>query len=302
LSRQPKAIQAYMPDEKNVTSLRPTNSPNETRPKDQHTRTVTCRGAVSYMTERHFRPECTPESLATRDYHENHELAPRLAQTQCKLRHPWLRRAVILTSIAFVGLLLGIIAFRFVSPPITPVMIADRLSGKSSTRNWVKLANISRELRLAVIASEDSRFCKNWGVEWREVLPAIKAGRGASTITMQVAKNLYLWPQRSYARKMLEVPLAYLLSALWSKTVIMETYLNIAPWGPGIVGAEAASQYFFHKSAAALTRREAILLAKVLPSPSRNNAGKPTPEMLKAAQQTDDTMDFVASRSACVLP
>ena len=249
--------------------------------------------------ERRFRPEHSPEFLA-RDDHENH---------QFRRRHPWLRRAVILASVVFAGLLLAIVVFRFVSPPITPVIIAEKLSGNAPARNWVPLANISPELPLAVIASEDGSFCKNWGVEWRAVRDAIKDGRGvraglrgASTITMQIAKNLYLWPQRSYVRKMLEVPLAYMLSALWPKKVLMETYLNIAPWGPGIFGAEAASRHFFYKSAAELTRREAILLAGVLPSPSLRNPAKPTPQMLKVVPVIDKRMEILASRSACVLP
>ena len=187
--------------------------------------------------------------------------------------------------------------------------IAEKLSGKVLARNWVPLANISTELPLAVIVSEDGSFCKNWGVEWRAVRDAIREGggvgaglRGASTITMQIAKNLYLWPKRSYVRKMLEVQVAYMLSALWPKKVLMETYLNIAPWGPGIFGAESASQYFFHKSAAALTRREAILLAGVLPSPSLRNPAMPTPQMLKVVPVTDKKMQVLASRSACILP
>ena len=220
----------------------------------------------------------------------------------------WLRRAVIFASAVFAGLLLAIVAFRFVNAPVTPVMIADKLSGKVPARNWVTVTNISPELPLAVIASEDGSFCKNWGVEWREVWRAIKQGkgvragiRGASTITMQIAKNLYLWPQRSYVRKMLEVPLAYMLSALWPKKVLMETYLNIAPWGPGIFGAEGASRHFFHKSAAELTRYEAILLAGVLPSPSLRNPAKPSSRMLAKAQWIEMNMQRIASRSACVL-
>lgn len=258
--------------------------------------------------ERRFVPERPPE-LLSRDDHENHQFGRRLARGKIKRRHPCLRRAAILASFVFVGLLLAIVAFRFVSHPITPVMVAEKLSGNALTRNWVPLANISPELTFAVIAREDGSFCKNWGVEWREVWGAIKQGsriraglRGASTVTMQIAKNLYLWPQRSYVRKMFEVPLAYMLSALWPKKVLMETYLNIAPWGPGIFGAEAASQYFFHKSAAALTRREAILLAGVLPSPSLRDPAKPTPQMLKVVPVIDKRMQVLASRSACVLP
>jgi hypothetical protein len=132
-----------------------------------------------------------------------------LAHGKIKPEHPWLRRAAILASLILAGLLLGIVVFRFVGAPISPVMIAEKLRGNTLTRNWVPLTNISRELPLAVIASEDGSFCKHWGVEWRAVRDAIREGkgvraglRGASTITMQLAKNLYLWPQRSYTRKM----------------------------------------------------------------------------------------------------
>lgn len=129
-------------------------------------------------------------------------------QERHKRCHPYLRLGAILASFVFVGLLLTIVAFRFVSHPITPVTIAEKLSGNVLTRNWVPLANISPELTLAVIAREDGSFCENWGVEWREVWAAIKQGRGvgaglrgASTVTMQIAKNLYLWPERSYVRR-----------------------------------------------------------------------------------------------------
>ena len=118
-----------------------------------------------------------------------------------------------------------------------------------------------------MIASEDGRFCVHWGVDWGAVREAVKesgglgAVRGASTIPMQTAKNLYLWNGRSFVRKALEMPLAYVMSALWPKQRMMEVYLNVAQFGPGIFGAEAASRYYFHKSAAELTRHEAVLLA-----------------------------------------
>jgi len=226
-----------------------------------------------------------------------------------KHRNRWLKLVAGGALLVLAGPLVAIVAFRFLNPPITPVMIAEKLSGKNLTRNWVPLAKFARELPLAVVASEDGSFCKHWGVEWRAVRDAIREGRGAragfrgaSTITMQVAKNLYLWSERSYARKMLEVPLAYVLSALWPKKVLMETYLNIAPWGPGIVGAEAASQHFFHKSAAELTRHEAILVARILPSPSFRNPANPTQRMLNDVPIIDKRMEIVRSRSACVLP
>ena len=116
---------------------------------------------------------------------------------------------------------------------------------------------------------------------------------------MQLAKNLYLWPQRSYLRKILEMPLAFLISALWPKKVVMETYLNIAPWGP-VVGAEAASRHYFRKSATELTRQEAILLAVALPNPSGRNPSKPTLRMKKIARAVEGRMPILASRSSCV--
>ena len=118
---------------------------------------------------------------------------------------------------------------------------------------------------------------------------------------MQTVKNLYLWSQRSYVPKVLEVPLAYLLSALWPKQVVIETYLNIAPRGPGIVRVEAASRYYFNKSADALTLKEATLLAAALPSPILRNPAKPSSRMLAKAQWIEMNMQRIASRSACVL-
>jgi monofunctional glycosyltransferase len=158
-----------------------------------------------------------------------------------------------------------------------------------------------------VIASEDGRFCNHWGVDWSAVKEAVDAAddlsdfRGASTIPMQTVKNLYLWSQRSYVRKSLEVPLAYLLSALWPKQVVIETYLNVAPWGPGIVGVEAASRYYFNKSADALTLKESTLLAAALPSPILRNPAKPSSRMLAKAQWIEMNMQRIVSRSACVL-
>jgi len=231
------------------------------------------------------------------------------ARTKVKHRHPWLRRAAGVVLLVLAGLLLSILVFRFVNPPITPVMIAEKLSGTTLKRRWVPLASISRDLPLAAVASEDGRFCDHWGVDWGAVRDAIKEGegvgggfRGASTIPMQTAKNLYLWTRRSYVRKVLEVPLAYLLSLFWPKQRVIEVYLNIAQWGPGIFGAEAASQYYFHKNAAKLTRREALLLAAALPSPRLRNPAKPSARMLRIARSIEKRLPILASRSACALP
>src|SRR4029078_4568849 len=133
-------------------------------------------------------------------------------------------------------LLLSIVAFRFINPPFTPVMVGEKRRGYTPRREWVPLQDISPQLPLAVIASEDGRFCLHWGVDWGAMREAIKDGavRGASTIPMQVAKNLYLWNGRSYVAKALELPLAYIMSLIWPKDRMIEVYLNVAEFGRGL--------------------------------------------------------------------
>ena len=154
-----------------------------------------------------------------------------------------------------------------------------------------------------MIASEDGRFCVHWGVDWGAMREAIQAGgiRGASTIPMQVAKNLYLWNGRSYIRKVFELPLAYVMSLIWPKQRMMEVYLNIAQFGPGLYGAEEASRYYFRKSASELTRHEGVLLAATLPNPLLRNPRKPSLRMLRIARAVELRMPIIAKRSGCVL-
>ncbi|HEX2448579.1 MAG TPA: monofunctional biosynthetic peptidoglycan transglycosylase [Methyloceanibacter sp.] len=223
-------------------------------------------------------------------------------------KHPWLRRVARVLLFLAAIVLLSIVVFRFVNPPATPVMLVERLTGHTLRHDWVPLEDISPQLPVAVIASEDGRFCVHWGVDWGAVREAVKEGgglkavRGASTIPMQTAKNLYLWNGRSYVRKALEVPLAYIMTALWPKQRMMEVYLNVAQFGPGIFGAEAASRYYFRKSAADLTRREAVLLAAALPNPRFRNAAKPSRRMLIVAKAVERRMPIMMQRSGCVIP
>ncbi len=229
-------------------------------------------------------------------------------RTRRRHRHPWLRRIGHFLLVLAGVVLLSVVAFRFVNPPITPVMLVEKLKGNTLRRDWVPLEDISRQLPLAVIASEDGRFCIHWGVDWGAVREAVKEGgglaglRGASTIPMQTAKNLYLWNGRSYVRKALEAPLAYVMSLLWPKRRMMEVYLNVAQFGPGIFGAEAASRYYFHKSATNLTRHEAVLLAAALPNPRWRNPARPSRRMLIVTRAVERRMPIIAQRSACVLP
>jgi monofunctional biosynthetic peptidoglycan transglycosylase len=223
-------------------------------------------------------------------------------------KHPWLRRAFRLISVIAAIIVLSIVAFRFINPPITPVMAVEKLRGHTLRHQWLPLEAMSPQLPLAAIASEDGRFCAHWGVDWSAVNEAIKEGggfgafRGASTIPMQTAKNLYLWSGRSYVRKAIEVPLAYAMSLLWTKARMMEVYLNVAQFGPGIFGVEAASRYYFRKSAANLTRHEAVLLVAALPNPRFRNPAKPSRRMLLVTRAVERRLPIMAQRTGCLEP
>jgi len=183
--------------------------------------------------------------------------------------------------------------YRFINPPVTPLMLIRVVenmgeSKKTSiTKDWVKLSEISPNLPLAVIASEDNNFETHYGVDFKAIEKAKKLNakgkkmRGASTITQQTAKNVFLWPARNYIRKGLELYFTGLIELFWGKKRIMEVYLNVIEMGDGIYGAEAAAQTYFHKSAKKLTRAEAAAIAAVLPNPRRWHPDKPTPYIVK---------------------
>ncbi len=183
-----------------------------------------------------------------------------------------LRCALYFVLLLFLLLAGLIIADRFVRP-VSTLMLGRRLLHEKVTRDYMPLDRMSPNLLAAVVMSEDAHFCRHHGVDWGALREVIDVGgiggasRGASTITMQVVKNLFLWPGRSYVRKAFEIPLALVLDRVWPKRRILEIYLNIAEWGDGIFGAEAAAQAYFHKSAADLSLHEAALLAAVLPDP-----------------------------------
>jgi len=170
-------------------------------------------------------------------------------------------------------------------------MIWRRISGEPVQRTYVPMARISNTLKLAVLIAEDGRFCEHHGIDFAEIRDAIQDAdniedmRGGSTITQQVAKNLFLWPQRSYIRKALEIPLSLWIDLVLSKRRILEIYLNIAEWGPsGQFGAEAGSQYAFRKSARSLSAFEAALLAATLPNPHERDPGRPGPDLRRLAE------------------
>ena len=162
-------------------------------------------------------------------------------------------------------------------------MMARLAEGKSYERLYVPLNKVAPVLVASVIASEDAQFCRNDGVDWDSLHQVIDEAdadgpsRGASTITMQTAKNLFLWPGRSAIRKGIEIVVALGLNQIWTKAHTIEVYLNIAEWGDGIFGIEAAAQHYFNKSASRLDARESALLATSLPNPIQRDAAAPRP-------------------------
>ena len=187
----------------------------------------------------------------------------------------WRLFAQILLGCAALPVLLSCL-YAFV-PPVSVPMLVRHLSLQPVHYDYVPLEDIAPFLARAVIAAEDARFCRHDGVDWPElgqeigVLLEGQRPRGASTITMQLARNLFLWPQRSYLRKALEIPLAMLLEMVLTKERIFELYLNIAEWGPNVFGAEAAARSRFGKPAATLGPGEAARLAVILPAPRRRD-------------------------------
>jgi monofunctional glycosyltransferase len=196
---------------------------------------------------------------------------------------------VWLLVISVAASVLAVASLRWINPPFTAFMAEAQAAAWSNRdanyvyrHSWVDLDRISPNLPLAVVAAEDQKFPEHWGFD----VPAIEKAyalnqhshkvRGASTISQQVAKNLFLWSGRSYFRKGLEAYFTLLIEALWPKRRILEVYLNIAEFGYGTYGAEAAAQRFFHKPAAGLSRGDAAALAAVLPSPERFSAVAPS--------------------------
>ncbi|AUZ84594.1 monofunctional biosynthetic peptidoglycan transglycosylase [Methylophaga nitratireducenticrescens] len=206
----------------------------------------------------------------------------------------FLLKVLLLTILTFVLLsLLLVLPFRWVNPPITMVM-ADRWITSNEDfqlrKTWLSWDEMPKHAALAVITSEDQKFPLHSGFDLKAIQQALKERerrgglRGASTISQQVAKNMYLWTGRSWFRKGLEVWFTLLIELSWSKQRILEIYLNIAEWGPGVFGLEAASQYHFGRSAMKLTPIQAALLASSLPSPIKYHPAKPAQHLYQRAQ------------------
>ena len=186
-----------------------------------------------------------------------------------------LRRALVIGLILLVaGPPLAILVYRVLPPPVTWLMIERLAQGQGLHKRWVSLDDIDPSLPNAVIAAEDARFCQHHGFDFQAMQKAMRANerhpgklRGGSTLSQQTAKNVFLWPGRDYVRKGLEAYFTVLIETLWGKRRIMETYLNVAEWGPGTYGAEAAAERYFGEGAGDIDPGEASRLAAILPSP-----------------------------------
>lgn len=198
-----------------------------------------------------------------------------------------LRIVILLAAIP-----LGLSLLYTMVNPVSTLMLARWVTGERVERIWMPIEEMPGVLVRTVIASEDASFCKNWGVDLAEMRAAIEKAddlddtRGASTIPMQIAKNLFLWPGRSYLRKALEIPLALWLDLVVSKRRLIEIYLNIAEWGPnGEFGVDAGARRAFGIPASMVNARQAALLAVLLPNPHRRDAGNPSPGVERLANR-----------------
>ncbi len=208
-------------------------------------------------------------------------------------RRVFLVITVVVTTPLLTSLLLTL-AFRWLAPPTSAFMVLHRLAGSSVEYAWVDYDGISPNIPIAAVAAEDQKFPAHAGFDLESIQQAMRENRqrrsprGASTISQQVAKNLYLWPGKSLVRKALEAYFTVLIEALWPKRRILEVYLNIAEFGPGIFGVEAASRAYFGRPAARVDPAQAALLAAVLPNPKLLHAGSPSEYVRGRARQIQD--------------
>lgn len=192
----------------------------------------------------------------------------------------WTKRIAL---ILFIAQLIYIILLKWIYPPITMTQFVSWVSGHGMKRDYVKGSSISSNAKLAVIAGEDQLFPDHSGFDWKSIKKAMnynkkKPGRvrGASTISQQVAKNVFLWQGRSFIRKGLEVYFTFMIEKIWGKKRILEMYMNVAEMGEGIFGIEMASKIYFNKNAGQLNRQESALIAACLPNPKRYTVKPPS--------------------------
>jgi len=201
--------------------------------------------------------------------------------------------------------LLLVVAYRVVNPPITWLILTEWIRLGDIERDWTSLDDISPNLARAVVAAEDARFCEHVGFDFTEIGKAIERGasRGASTITQQTAKNVFLWPGRSWTRKGLEAAFAGAIELAWGKRRILEVYLNVAEMGEGVFGAEAAARHWCGVPAADLTLSQAARIAAILPNPKDRSASRPSGYVRDRARRIAGGAETIAGegRDRCFL-
>ena len=213
----------------------------------------------------------------------------------------WLARFV-LKGVAFATLASAVLVlpWRWLPPPTSAFMLRERFTGHGIYQRWAPYPSISRNLVLCVIAAEDQKFAAHNGFDVDAIVRAVeekrRRPRGASTISQQLAKNLFLWPGRSFVRKALEAYFTVWLEQTWPKRRILEVYLNVAEFGPGIFGAQSASELIFEKHASELSLAEAARLAAVLPNPKRMSAAHPSDYVMERSGQIEGVARHLGTR------
>lgn len=174
--------------------------------------------------------------------------------------------------------LFAVLFYSVVNPPTTPYIVSESRRLDGVDRTWVSIEEVSSFMPRSVVAAEDANFCSHWGFDMKAIRAALTEGRGrgASTISQQVVKNVYLWQGRSWTRKALEAMLTPLVEATWSKRRILEVYLNVAEFDEGVFGVEAAARHYFGVGPEELTATQAARLAAILPDPKRRSASRPS--------------------------
>ncbi len=218
-----------------------------------------------------------------------------------------MRQKIILAALLFLLLPYGLaLVYPFMRPPST-LMLADIATFHLPKRQWVPLSKISPHLITAVVSAEDGAFCDHYGIDFKQVEKSIEKAeatnrpvRGSSTITQQLAKNLFLWQGRSWTRKILEAPLTFWLELTWRKTWILEAYLNVVEWDDHVYGIEAAARHYYGTSAASLSTTQAAMLATTLPNPRERSPVRPGPTQKAMAGQLLGRMQHAAPDLSCL--
>ena len=230
-------------------------------------------------------------------------LAPNIDEPPAPKAHPGLLKRIAMIALALVlfGPPLQVVVLRIVPPLFTELMVQRLIQGYGWDYQWRPLSQISPDLAEAAVASEDARFCSHHGFDFQAMQAAMRHNarrpngkvKGGSTISQQTAKNVFLWPGRSYIRKGVEAWYTVLIETLWGKRRIMEVYLNVVEFGPGVYGAQAASQHFFHEDASQLSPAQAAHLISVLPDPLKWRVAAPGAYVAKRSRRIDGAIGTV---------